>query len=79
MQIIDSQIHVWQNGRMSAHHRQVDTYSIEEAVAEMKTAGVDGAVIHPPSSLGEAVNVYAEAGGKPPSGESSAFWAIWTC
>jgi predicted TIM-barrel fold metal-dependent hydrolase len=60
MQIIDSQIHIWQNGRMSAHHRQVDTYSIEDAVAEMKTAGVDGAVIHPPSALGEAVNVYAE-------------------
>lgn len=60
MLIVDSQIHVWQNGRMSAHHRQVDTYSIEDAVAEMKSAGVDCAVIHPPSSLGEAVNVYAE-------------------
>lgn len=60
MLIIDSQIHIWQNGRMSPHHRQVNTYSIEDAVAEMKSAGVDGAVIHPPSSLGEAVNVYAE-------------------
>ena len=60
MLIVDSQIHLWQNGRMSSHHRQVDTYSIEDAVAEMKSAGVDCAVIHPPSSLGEAVNVYAE-------------------
>jgi predicted TIM-barrel fold metal-dependent hydrolase len=60
MLIIDSQIHIWQNGRMSPHHRQVETYSIEDAVAEMKSAGVDGAVIHPPSSLGEAVNIYAE-------------------
>jgi predicted TIM-barrel fold metal-dependent hydrolase len=60
MLIIDSQIHIWQNGKMSPHHRQVNTYSIEDAVAEMKSAGVDGAVIHPPSSLGEAVNVYAE-------------------
>lgn len=60
MLIIDSQIHIWQNGRMSPHHRQVDTYSIDDAVAEMTSAGVDGAVIHPPSSLGEAVNVYAE-------------------
>ena len=60
MLIIDSQIHIWQNGRMSSHHRQVDTYSIEDAVAEMNAAGVDGAVIHPPSSLGEAVNIYAE-------------------
>ena len=60
MLIVDSQIHIWQNGRMSPHHRQVDTYSIADAVAEMKSAGVDGAVIHPPSSLGEAVNLYAE-------------------
>ena len=59
MLIVDSQIHIWQNGRMSAHHRQIPTYSIEDAVAEMASAGVDCAVLHPPSSLGEAVNTYA--------------------
>jgi len=57
--IVDSQIHIWQNGRMSAHHRQVPTYSVDDALAEMASAGVDCAVIHPPGSLGEAVNVYA--------------------
>ena len=60
MLIIDSQIHIWQNGKMSSHHRQIPTYAIEAVLAEMASAGVDGAVIHPPSSLGEAVNVYAE-------------------
>ncbi len=60
MLIVDSQIHIWQNGRMSAHHRQAVSYSIDDAVAEMTSAGVDCAVIHPPSSLGEAVNIYAE-------------------
>ncbi len=60
MLIVDSQIHIWQNGKMSPHHRQVPTYSIDDAVAEMNSAGVNCAVIHPPSSLGEAVNVYAE-------------------
>jgi predicted TIM-barrel fold metal-dependent hydrolase len=59
MLIVDSQIHIWQNGKMSAHHRQVPTYSIDDALAEMREAGVDCAVIHPPSSLGEAVNSYA--------------------
>jgi len=59
MLIVDSQIHIWQNGKMSSHHRQIPTYSIEDALAEMDSAGVDCAVIHPPSSLGEAVNVYA--------------------
>jgi predicted TIM-barrel fold metal-dependent hydrolase len=59
MLIVDSQIHIWQNAKMSPHHRQIPTYSIDDAVAEMASAGVDCAVIHPPSTLGEAVNVYA--------------------
>ena len=59
MLIVDSQIHIWENGRMSPHHRQAATYGIDEALAEMKSAGVDAAVIHPPSSLGEAVNELA--------------------
>src|SRR5215470_4870834 len=59
MLIVDSQIHLWQNGKMSAHHRQIPTYSVDDATAEMASAGVDCAVIHPPSSLGEPVNVLA--------------------
>jgi predicted TIM-barrel fold metal-dependent hydrolase len=59
MLIVDSQIHIWQNGKMSAHHRQIPTYDVNDALAEMKEAGVDAAVLHPPSSLGEAVNVQA--------------------
>ena len=59
MLIVDSQIHIWENGKMSAHHRQTPNYSIDDALAEMALAGVDGAVIHPPSSLGEAVNELA--------------------
>ncbi len=55
----DSQIHLWQNGKMSAQHRQIPTYSADDALAEMASAGVDCAVIHPPSALGEAVNVLA--------------------
>ena len=59
MLIVDSQIHLWQNGKMSAQHRQIPTYSADDALAEMASAGVDCAVIHPPSALGEAVNVLA--------------------
>jgi len=57
--IVDSQIHLWQNAKMSAHHRQIPTYSVDDALKEMASAGVDCAVIHPPSALGEAVNVQA--------------------
>ncbi len=32
MLIVDSQIHIWQNGKMSAHHRQIPTYSVVGAI-----------------------------------------------
>ncbi|MGH6890880.1 MAG: amidohydrolase family protein [Dongiaceae bacterium] len=59
MLIVDSQIHLWKNGKMSAHHRQIPTYSADDALAEMAAAGVDCAVIHPPGALGEAANALA--------------------
>jgi predicted TIM-barrel fold metal-dependent hydrolase len=57
--IVDSQIHLWENTRMSPHDRQVPTYAVQDALHEMEAAGVDAAVLHPPSTLGEAVNVQA--------------------
>jgi len=59
MQVVDSQIHLWENAKMAPHHRQIPTYSVDDALQEMAEAGVDAAVIHPPSTLGEAVNVQA--------------------
>ena len=59
MQIVDSPIHLWENVRMSPQHRQIPTFSVDDALKEMAEAGVDAAVIHPPSTLGEAVNVQA--------------------
>jgi predicted TIM-barrel fold metal-dependent hydrolase len=61
MFIVDSQIHLWENARMSAHHRQIPTYDVNDALKEMAEAGVDAAVIHPPSTLGEKVNEIAVA------------------
>ncbi len=59
MQIVDSQIHIWENGKMSPQHRQIPTYSMDDVLQEMAGAGVDAAVIHPPSTLGEKVNELA--------------------
>jgi len=59
MLIVDSQIHIWQNGKMSPHHRQDSSFLAEDALKEMAAAGVDGAVIHPPSAFGEAANTLA--------------------
>jgi predicted TIM-barrel fold metal-dependent hydrolase len=44
---------------MSPQHRQIPTFSMDDALQEMAEAGVDAAVIHPPSTLGEAVNALA--------------------
>ncbi|MBM3222417.1 MAG: amidohydrolase [Candidatus Tectomicrobia bacterium] len=59
MLIVDSQIHLWASATMPAHHRQIPTYTVDDALQEMAGAGVDAAVIHPPSTLGEPVNVQA--------------------
>ncbi|WP_093154593.1 amidohydrolase family protein [Thalassobaculum litoreum] len=50
MQIVDAQIHLWGTGLPSnMAHWQVTSFSTAEAVAMMDEAGVDAAVIHPPS------------------------------
>src|SRR5438445_11539996 len=49
MQIVDAQIHVWGSGLPSnLAHRQVTSFTTEEAVGLMDEGGVDAAVIHPP-------------------------------
>lgn len=50
MKIVDAQIHIWGQGLPSnAAHWQVGSFSAKEAIALMDEAGVDAAVIHPPS------------------------------
>src|SRR5438874_2649894 len=46
MLIVDAQIHLWEKGTPSPHHRQ-EPYSAEEAIAGMDAASVDRALIHP--------------------------------
>ncbi|MGH7112133.1 MAG: amidohydrolase family protein [Stellaceae bacterium] len=50
MAIIDAQIHLWGSGLPSnLAHRQVTHFTPQEAIPLMDKAGVDAAVIHPPS------------------------------
>jgi len=49
MQIVDAQIHLWGSGMPSnLSHRQVTTFTPEEAIGLMDEGGVAAAVIHPP-------------------------------
>ena len=49
MRIVDAQIHLWGSGLPSnMAHRQVTSFTTEEAVGLMDEGGVHAAVIHPP-------------------------------
>ena len=50
MLIVDSQVHIWQNHVPAVpSHRQIPSYTADDLLEEMDEAGVDAAVIHPPS------------------------------
>ena len=48
MPIIDAQVHMWTKGETLPPHRATP-YLADEVLRDMDAAGVDGAVIHPPS------------------------------
>ena len=48
MAIIDAQIHLWRTGETLPPHRTTP-YEVDECLRDMEAAGVDGALIHPPS------------------------------
>jgi predicted TIM-barrel fold metal-dependent hydrolase len=49
MPIIDAQVHLWRKGTATPPHL-TRPFLVEEAIAEMDKAGVDGAILHPPAS-----------------------------
>src|SRR5258708_15890269 len=48
MEVVDGQIHLWSKGTNMAPHR-AEPYGMAQALADMDAAGVDAALIHPPS------------------------------
>jgi L-fuconolactonase len=51
MLIVDAQVHIWKSGKASAHHLRgrPDPFDAQALLAEMQTAGVDCAVLVPPT------------------------------
>ena len=49
MEIIDAQIHLWEKQVDVVPPHRSEPFGIEEALREMDTAGVHGAIVHPPS------------------------------
>ena len=60
IRIVDSQVHLWRNAKPSMLHRQRSTFWVEDLLPEMKTAGVDAAVICPPAFYPEGNQTYRE-------------------
>ena len=60
MLIVDSQVHIWQDVMLNKTHRQIETYSKDDLLAEMATADVDAVLLHPPGAW-PGGNALAEA------------------
>ena len=61
MKIIDAQVHIWLKTVVTptGAHRKVEKFTAEELLKEMDEAGVDAALIHPPSSWDPDSNALA--------------------
>jgi len=58
LQVIDAQIHIWANALPeNPVHWQIKSFLAEDAIVLMDEAGVDGAVITPPSWCPEAIDL----------------------
>lgn len=68
MRIIDAQVHIWSKTVTppTGLHRKVEKFTAEELLTEMDEAGVDAALIHPPSWDPDSNAVAIEAARKYP-------------
>jgi predicted TIM-barrel fold metal-dependent hydrolase len=66
MLIVDSQVHIWESGTPVSIHRQVSHYTKDELLRDMDEAGVDRAILHPPSWDPRANEVAIEAARRHP-------------
>ena len=60
MRIVDAQVHIWSAGKpANLNHRQVEHFTKDELLKEMDAAGVDAALIHPPTPWDPSANELA--------------------
>ena len=60
MPVVDAQVHLWGKGTTLPPHRPTP-YLMEEALSDMDAAGVDRAVLHPPSWDADSNELSVEA------------------
>jgi predicted TIM-barrel fold metal-dependent hydrolase len=65
MVIVDAQVHIWSGGTPSSHHRQ-EPFGADDLLAAMAAAGVDRAVLVPPTWDPDARDIAFAAAGRHP-------------
>jgi predicted TIM-barrel fold metal-dependent hydrolase len=66
MLIVDAQVHIWSGGKppvaanSGGGHRQIQAFSKDDLLAEMDAAGIDAALLHPPTSWDPKANALSE-------------------
>jgi len=58
MLIVDSQVHIWNQGTPNPWHRQISSYTVDDLIEEMDATGINRAIIVPPMWMGNS-NVLA--------------------
>src|SRR2546427_12593102 len=60
MRIVDAQVHIWSGAKpANPNHRQVASFTKDDLLKEMDAAGVDAALVHPPTSWDPNANELA--------------------
>ena len=68
MLIVDAQVHLWK-GHVPANpgHRQIPDFLTDDLLHEMDEAGIDAAIIHPPSWDPDSDNLALKAANAHPN------------
>jgi predicted TIM-barrel fold metal-dependent hydrolase len=60
VRLVDAQVHIWSAGKpLNPNHRQIERYTKDDLLQEMDAAGVDAALIHPPTPWDANANALA--------------------
>jgi len=79
MRIVDAQVHLWSGGKpANLRHRQIPAFTKDELLNEMRAAGVDAAILHPPTSWDPNANALSIEAARAHPDRFAAFAALPT-
>ena len=61
MLIVDSQVHIWNQGTPNPWHRQIPSYTVDDLIGEMDEIDINRAIIVPPMWMGDTNDLALKA------------------